>query len=150
MPKNLYFAYGSNLSLEQMKKICPSMQKVQSYMLDGWELSFNKYADIRPNDVLGVYGALYYISDGDVKALDKFERGYKKVKFNATLKNGTTEKCMVYVMEEREKTAKPEEQYFQTIVQGYADWELPPQHLFNAIAKVSGGGRIPVSRPKSM
>ena len=150
MSKNLYFAYGSNLNLKQMKKLCPSMQKVQSYMLDGWELSFNKYADIRPNDVLGVYGALYYINDDDVKALDKFERGYKKVKFNATLKSGKTEKCMVYVMEERQKTAKPEEKYFQTIVQGYADWELPPQHLFNAIAKVSGGGRIPVSRPKSM
>ena len=150
MSKNLYFAYGSNLNIKQMKELCPSMQKVEPYMLDGWELSFNKYADIRPNDGLGVYGALYYISDGDVKALDKFEQSYKKVHFNATLKNGKKERCMVYVMEERKKTAKPDEPYFQTIVQGYADWNLPPQHLFNAIAKVSGGGRIPVSRPKSI
>ena len=150
MSQNLYFAYGANLNLKHMKKMCPTMQKVQSYMLDGWELSFNKYADIRPNDGLGVYGALYYISDNDIKVLDKYEEGYKKVNFTATLKSGKEEKCMVYMMEERTKTAKPDEQYFQTIVQGYADWNLPPQHLFNAIAKVSGGGRIPVPRPKSI
>ena len=148
MSKQLYFAYGANLNLKHMREYCADMEQVEPYMLDGWELAFNKYADIRPNDDTGVYGALYYLSDADIAKLDKYENGYKKVNFNVTLKNGKTEKCMVYLMEEREKTAKPEEDYFQMIVQGYADWNLPPQHLFNAVARVSGGAYIPVSRPK--
>ena len=40
MAKRLYFAYGSNINLEQMAARCPAAQVVGPAVLDGYELLF--------------------------------------------------------------------------------------------------------------
>ena len=40
MAKRLYFAYGSNINLEQMAVRCPAAQVVGPAVLDGYELLF--------------------------------------------------------------------------------------------------------------
>ena len=148
MSKTLYFAYGSNLSKEQILHRCPDTEMLEPYLLDGWELSFYGPADIRPNDDSGVHGALYYLTENDEKTMDKYEKNYSKVTFTVTRANGSKETCMTYIHKERTKTKKPSEDYFNRILVGYSDWGLPPQHLFNAVANVSGGANIPVGKPR--
>ena len=40
MAERLYFAYGSNINLEQMAVRCPAAQVVGPAVLDGYELLF--------------------------------------------------------------------------------------------------------------
>lgn len=40
MTERLYFAYGSNINLEQMAVRCPAAQVVGPAVLDGYELLF--------------------------------------------------------------------------------------------------------------
>ena len=40
MTERLYFAYGSNINLEQMAIRCPAAQVVGPAVLDGYELLF--------------------------------------------------------------------------------------------------------------
>ena len=36
--KYLYFAYGSNLNVEQMKRRCPNATEISSAVLDGYQV----------------------------------------------------------------------------------------------------------------
>ena len=42
MAERLYFAYGSNINLEQMAVRCPAAQVVGPAVLDGYELLFRR------------------------------------------------------------------------------------------------------------
>lgn len=79
----LYFAYGSNLDLTQMRERCPSARDVGIALLPGHRLAFSRFskgrgcgvADAVPDAGRGVWGVLYEISARDLAALDKCE-GY--------------------------------------------------------------------------
>ena len=40
MAGKLYFAYGSNINLQQMEQRCPAARPVGPVILDGYELRF--------------------------------------------------------------------------------------------------------------
>ena len=66
----LYFAYGSNLNLFQMKRRCKDSIFLKKYQLNGYKLNFrSKYraADIEKNKNSSVPGALFEISKSDEK-----------------------------------------------------------------------------------
>ncbi len=42
----LYFAYGSNLNIKQMKQRCPDSIGISPAVLNGWKLVERTYADI--------------------------------------------------------------------------------------------------------
>lgn len=78
----LYFAYGSNLSLKQMRKRCPSTQFAGIATLRGWRLWFplvskirwgGGVASIKPEPDSRVEGVLYSISWDDLQRMDGFE-----------------------------------------------------------------------------
>jgi len=82
-----YFAYGSNLHHEQMKRRCPKCRYIKKYTLNNYQLSFrSKYgaADIERKVGKKVYGALYIISKCAERRLDVYEEYptlYKKIYF---------------------------------------------------------------------
>ena len=66
----LYFAYGSNLNLFQMKRRCKDSVFLKKYELKGYRLNFrSKYraADIEKSKTSLVPGALFEISKSDEK-----------------------------------------------------------------------------------
>ena len=66
----LYFAYGSNLNLFQMKRRCKDSVFIKKYELKGYRLNFrSKYrsADIEKSKNSLVPGALFEISKSDEK-----------------------------------------------------------------------------------
>lgn len=131
--KRLYLAYGSNLNKRQMAQRCPTAKPVGAAMIYGWELCFRGVADIikskDPQMVLPV--GIWEIEPADEYALDTYE-GYRPDK----PREGLYDKIkvagiMTYQMTRRD-IAAPGITYFNTILEGYHDFGLDTNHLYDA------------------
>ena len=132
----LYFAYGSNLNLFQMKRRCKDSVFIKKYELKGYRLNFrSKYraADIEKSKNSLVPGALFEISKSDEKKLDVYEDFpilYKKLYF--TYYNKTV---MTYIMVNKTEFRYPTERYLNVVKQGYKDCKLNFDYLTQALNK---------------
>lgn len=129
--RKLYMAYGSNLNKRQMAYRCPTARPVGAAMIYGWELCFRGVADIvkskDPNMLLPV--GIWEITPADEYELDVYE-GYRangKGLYDKLKVAG----IMTYKMTRRD-IAKPSTQYFNTILQGYHDFGLDTNYLYDA------------------
>jgi gamma-glutamylcyclotransferase (GGCT)/AIG2-like uncharacterized protein YtfP len=99
----LYFAYGSNMNLEQMSHRCPNAENLGYAKLKGWGLRERTFADIDPANGEEVHGVLWNISRQHEKTLDSYE-GVKRsmyVKYYIpVLHKGKRKRALVYVMTE--------------------------------------------------
>ena len=133
----LYFAYGSNLNLFQMKRRCKDSIFLKKYELKGYRLNFrSKYraADIEKSKNSLVPGALFEISKSDEKKLDIYEDYpilYKKLYF--TYYNKTV---MTYIMVNKTEFRYPTERYLNVVKRGYKDCKLDTKHLKIALQPV--------------
>lgn len=130
----VYFAYGSNLNKKQMKVRCPESVPITKAVLKNFKLVFNYFADIveAPDEI--VYGAVYDVSDSDIKKLNKYEgypRHYDIINVDVEGEDGKIYRVFAYVMTSK-GIREPEDHYFNTIKQGFWDWELPMNTLMNA------------------
>ena len=133
----LYFAYGSNLNLFQMKRRCKDSVFLKKYELKGYRLNFrSKYraADIEKSKNSLVPGALFEISKSDEKKLDAYEDYpilYKKLYF--TYYNKTV---MTYIMVNKTEFRYPTERYLNVVKRGYKDCKLDTKYLKIALQPV--------------
>ncbi len=132
----LYFAYGSNLNLFQMKRRCKDSVFLKKYELKGYRLNFrSKYraADIEKSKNSLVPGALFEISKSDEKKLDVYEDYpilYKKLYFTYYNKA-----VMTYIMVNKTEFRYPTERYLNVVKQGYKDCKLNINYLIKALNK---------------
>ena len=132
-----YFAYGSNLHHQQMKRRCPSCKFIKKMILKDYDLTFrSKYgaADIEKKKGKKVYGALYIISKLAEKRLDVYEEYptlYKKMYFKFN-----NEKVMTYIMTKKTKLVPPTSKYLNTIKQGYKDCNINTKSLNFALSQL--------------
>ena len=130
----LYFAYGSNLNLFQMKRRCKDSVFIKKYELKGYRLNFrSKYraADIEQSKNSLVPGALFEISKSDEKKLDVYEDFpilYKKYYFNYYNK-----RVMTYLMINKTPFRYPTVRYLNVIKRGYKDCKLDKKYLKKAL-----------------
>ena len=133
----LYFAYGSNLNLFQMKRRCKDSIFLKKYELKGYRLNFrSKYraADIEKSKNSLVPGALFEISKSDEKKLDVYEdypKLYKKLYFLYYNK-----KVMTYIMVKKTEFRYPTERYLNVVKRGYKDCKLDMNYLKIALQTV--------------
>ncbi len=133
----LYFAYGSNLNLFQMKKRCKDSVLVKKIKLKNFKLTFrSKYraADIEPKKDSFVPGALFEISKSDERKLDVYEdypNLYKKYYFFYYGK-----KVMTYTMVKKSSFRFPTERYLNIVKRGYKDCNLEKDYLKKALMGV--------------
>lgn len=75
MGKHLYFAYGSNMDIDQMAGRCPSAVFVETATLQGYEfeLDCTGVATVVESCGSTVYGVLWLISESDEQELDWYE-----------------------------------------------------------------------------
>jgi gamma-glutamylcyclotransferase (GGCT)/AIG2-like uncharacterized protein YtfP len=76
-----YFAYGSNMSLDHMRRLCGwHCQLLGRATLPEFEIGLDKrgYANIKANPKELVYGVLFEIDEDGIKLLDGFE-GYPDI-----------------------------------------------------------------------
>ena len=130
----LYFAYGSNLNIFQMKRRCKDSKFLKKIKLKDFRLTFrSKYraADIEPKKNSKGPGALFEISKSDEKKLDLYEDYpilYKKYYFTYYGK-----KVMTYTMVKKTKFTYPTERYLNVVKRGYKDCKLEKKYLLKAL-----------------
>jgi gamma-glutamylcyclotransferase (GGCT)/AIG2-like uncharacterized protein YtfP len=98
-------------------------------MLEEWRLAFSGVATIQPETGARVPGALWEITQECEDNLDVFEGfPFLYTKLHLTQAGKT---FMVYVMND-DPPAPPSRSYFNTILEGYRDWNLPAAELHRA------------------
>jgi len=130
-----YFAYGSNLNKKQMLEHCPESKPMFIATLHNYKLVFTGWsrqwrggvASIKPFRGERVIGAIYEVSDRDLRRLDSYE-GYpsKYNRFNITVfdEDGEPIKAMTYIKSGQLEETQPSKEYLSLIQQGYRDWEI--------------------------
>ena len=142
MEGRLYFAYGSNINLEQMAHRCPAAQVVGPVVLADYKLLFrgntrrNGVATIAPHKGRKVYGLLWKITPECEQSLDIYEgfpQLYGKQDVTVRDEDGRAFTVMAYVMTELcQEPAMPSSFYYNGILEGYRQNGLPTAALKRA------------------
>jgi gamma-glutamylcyclotransferase (GGCT)/AIG2-like uncharacterized protein YtfP len=137
--RTIYLAYGSNLNMQQMMRRCPEAKAWGAAFLRDWRLAFHggsghAVATIVPHKGDCVQASLWSITENDEKALDTYE-GFPGLYRKEIVKvpwGKRTVSAMVYIMNVG-RVGFPSRSYFQTIFEGYDDFNLDPEPLFQAL-----------------
>ena len=142
MGERLYFAYGSNINLDQMEYRCPNAQVVGPVVLEDYKLLFRSntrsagVATIKPHKGRKVYGLLWKITPECEKSLDIYEgwpRLYDKQDVTVRDSSGQEFTVMAYVMTDLcKEPAIPSNHYYGGIEMGYRQNGLPVAALKKA------------------
>ncbi len=134
----LYFAYGSNINLDQMDYRCPDACVVGPVVLENYELLFRRggFATIAPCEGGRVHGLLWSLTPDCERSLDRYE-GYPRFynKEQVTVRDGLGRELsvMAYVMDERFREPQmPSTDYYNGILKGYRQNRLPVTALKKA------------------
>ena len=139
--KRYYIAYGSNLSVEQMKRRCPDAKVIGKTIMHGWRLVFRIHATIEPDEGASVPIAIWEISERDEQNLDRYEgfpRYYIKKDVTMTIspKRGGIPRqitAMVYIMTKGRTITPPSKEYFDVIWSGYKHFKFDTTPLITAL-----------------
>lgn len=130
-----YFAYGSNLSKKQMAERCPGSKTKFSAVLPNYKLIFTGWsrqwkggtASIKPFKGEKVKGAVYEISDSDLRKLDRFEdypMTYNRLNITVWTDDGDPVETVTYIKKEQSPETRPSMELLAVIRQGYRDWDI--------------------------
>lgn len=139
----LYFAYGSNMSLDMMIQTCGEycFESLGSARLTGYRLAFNReskrwghgVADIVPMPENVMWGVLYRIDEYCLSQLNIKEtlgRGYDHLQINVLDRHGTTHNALTYtVINKLPQDIAPSWAYIQTILTGAHEHQLPADYI---------------------
>jgi gamma-glutamylcyclotransferase (GGCT)/AIG2-like uncharacterized protein YtfP len=135
-----YFAYGSNMSPDVIRKIAPSARVLGVGRVDDRRLAFTRrstvwhagVADIPEYPGFSVHGILYAIHPDELKAVDRKEgapSSYEHTGVTVTTDHGPV-KAMTYTVVKREpEEIPPHADYLQQIIDGAGQRELPQPYL---------------------
>lgn len=129
--RRLYFGYGSNLHIAQMKRRCPDSVPMVPATLPEKVLSFSNVLTIEDSAEHATVGAIYEVSPADERKLDRYEgfpRTYSKRYTFMTL-NGERREVFYYVLNAPYKLYTPTVRYYSIVEDGYLDWGLDLKHL---------------------
>ncbi len=135
MSKTLYFAYGSNLHLAQMKDRCPDSEVFMSFILKNFKLVFRTVADIEKNVGSEVNGVIFKISQKDEKSLDRYEGVpilYKKEYFEIDIEEKQNKVLYYKMTSSYNGYGCPSLKYYNVIEKGYEQNSLNKQSLIDA------------------
>jgi len=130
-----YFAYASNLNKKQMKERCPAARPVSIVILHHYKLAFSNWsrkwrggvATIQPFRGERVLGAIYELSEEDLRRLDKYEdcpASYSRINVGVNDDFGRLIEAVTYISAKRADEAAPSKEYLAVIQQGYRDWGI--------------------------
>ena len=130
-----YFAYATNLSRKTMAQVCPKAKPKSIAVLPNHKLIFTGWsrqwrgglASIRPLQGEKVNGALYEITEDDLRLLDRHEGHpgiYDRVKKMVFTEDGERLEAVTYVRAVQSEETPPSREYVAIIQQGYRDWDI--------------------------
>jgi hypothetical protein len=136
MSSVLYFAYGSNLDVEQMLERCPSSRALMRACLREHRLEFTHLsrrwgggaADILPQAGTDVWGGLYQLERPELERLDGFEGGYERLEIRVD-GNGSSPLRAISYTARKKGTFPPTEEYLAKMLHWGEHWRLPQDYL---------------------
>ncbi len=141
--ERLYFAYGSNINLDQMAYRCPAATPLMPVVLHGYELTYRGggVATVIPKENSTVLGLMWKLTPECEQSLDRYE-GYPYLYHKADVavtdpKTGKIYYTMMYEMDERYKEPSiPSAGYFNGIMEGYRQNNMDTRPLMRSLYKV--------------
>ena len=136
-----YFAYGSNLSKQQMLRRTGSIPPSRVAWLDHYEFAFRRvlegndvFATIHPKQGAIVHGVAYQCSRHAMMQLDQFEgvaeNCYRRETVEVTTDLGAILRCIVYIGQAfRDESAQPSASYWDSIRTGAQEHRLPIEYI---------------------
>lgn len=136
-----YFAYGSNLNVDQMEKRAPGHSYSYKAKAIGYEIYFPHYSSkwkggvaslkLKPGSV--VQGVVYHVSEYDLANLDHYEGVDKKMYYRDTIKvfdfSGNAHWVFTYFAVKDEEEFEPSNKYINSIVAGGLHHKLDPEYI---------------------
>ena len=130
-----YFAYGSNLSKKQMKERCPDSKPMFVATLYNYKLVFVGWsrrwrggvASIKPFRGEKVLGAIYEVSEGDLRRLDMCEgspNNYNRLNVTVFDEDSEPIEAITYIKVGLLEETQPSREYLSIVRQGCKDWEI--------------------------
>jgi|GEM_PF-300218 len=133
----LYFAYGSNMDVKQLKDRIGFLHYNYRAVLSDYRFAFNKpsidgsgKANIVKQDGSIVYGIVYEIDKDALPVLKKYEIGYAMVDLDVKLlESGEMVKCAVFVCNNYVNQIEPTAQYFDKIIGALKKFDFPQEYI---------------------
>jgi gamma-glutamylcyclotransferase len=130
-----YFAYASNLNKKQMRERAPDSRPMYVATLPNYKLIFVGWsrrwrggtATIELSRGDKVLGAIYEVSERDMKRLDAYEdcpRSYSRLNVTVFDEDNNPLEAVTYIKAGRLEETQPSEKYRAVIQQGYRDWAI--------------------------
>ncbi len=132
-----YFAYGSNMDIDQMKERCPDSKLTGKAVLKNYRLDFTIFspkrncgcADIVKSFGDEVHGLLYTLTPKDLKKLDGLEAHpykYKRFKTKVMDESGKEIKAETYeVVNKKKEFQKPSKDYLNKLIMAAKNFNFP-------------------------
>ena len=135
--RRLYAAYGSNLNLQQMALRCPTAKPIGVGVVPNYELQFKgqpygAFATIGQKEGAAVPVAVWKLTEDDEKALDRYEGvkgGHYDKRFITVDMDGKPITALVYILNQRAAFGMPTQWYYDTVREGYEDFDLDASAL---------------------
>ncbi len=129
----IYFAYGSNMSPEQMKLRCPGGRALGQATLHDWRFLINTrtYATIEAKLGEVTHGVLWSLTLEHIASLDIYEAVEEGMYFKDTLTvkhHHQPVEALVYI-DPVCGHGQPRPDYKQGILRGARHFELPPDYI---------------------
>ncbi|MCH8842513.1 MAG: gamma-glutamylcyclotransferase [SAR324 cluster bacterium] len=146
-PDHLYFAYGSNLSVEQMRGRCPDSSPWRTAYLPAHRLAFGNVsayrgggvATILPDEGQNTQGLIYSLSDDDLAQLDRWEaypQKYDRLRAQVFDAQGRSHAAWTYRLNDYYPNA-PSTEYLGIIKSGYIAHGLGLDALMAALERLN-------------
>jgi hypothetical protein len=127
-----YFAYADNLNKKQMLERCPDSKPRFTAILPNYKLVFAGWsrqwrggtASIKSFRGDRIRGAIYEVSEGCLRRLDKYEVGYTRLNVIVFGEDDEPIEAITYIKAGQLEETKPSKEYLAVIQQGYRDWRL--------------------------
>lgn len=127
----LYFAYGSNMSLKQMRHRCPNATFLTTDTVSGYEFILNRQevATIVPTPEGSVEGAVFAVSPDCVDSLDRYEGVALGLYTREQIVSQNHLQMFVYMATDRTPSKPVRSSYLNGIMGAAEELGLSPQHL---------------------
>ena len=130
-----YFAYASNLSLKQMAERCPDSKPKCRAMLPNYKVIFTGWSRMRGGGTASlrlyqggkIKGAIYEISPGCLRSLDKYEdypATYDRINVKVITEDDEFVEAITYIKPRQSEETQPSQEYLAIKRQGYKDWRI--------------------------
>jgi hypothetical protein len=129
----LHFAYGSNMSVPMMRRLCPGARRQGRATLPGYRVIIIRegYASIRRAPGGCVHGLLWWLAPRDLVALNAYENlagGLYRAVTMRVVANGRRLAALVYVAQSQGR-GRPRAGYMEVVVAAARDAGLPASYV---------------------